>query len=108
MYKRQALSILESAEAGSYQAAYAVAKGDTLLTLGREDEARAAYTSAIVLASRGGAQVNLTMVQQKLQSLSPVEAREVTAAATAREEAAVEASTAPTAAPGTEPTAEEE
>jgi predicted negative regulator of RcsB-dependent stress response len=97
----QALSILETADAGSYQAAYAVAKGDTLLMLGRDDEARAAYTSAMVLASRGGAQVNLAMVQQKLQSLSPVEARQASA---------VEVSGSGATVPDTdvEPTAEEE
>ena len=104
--QEQALSILESAEAGSYQAAYAVAKGDTLLMLGRNDEARAAYTSAMVLASRGGAQVNLAMVQQKLQSLSPAEAREVTAVAPAQEELVVDAPAVPGA--DAEPTAQEE
>lgn len=79
--QEQALSILESADAGSYQAAYAVARGDALLMLGRDEEAKAAYTSALVLASRGGTQVNLAMVQQKLQSLSPVPAREIPALA---------------------------
>ena len=96
----QALSILASADAGSYQAAYAVAKGDTLLMLGRTEEARAAYTSAMVLASRGGAQVNLAMLQQKLQSLSPVEAREVAVVAPAPAEATEE--------PAAELTADEE
>ena len=101
----QALSILESADAGSYQAAYAVAKGDILLMLGRNEEAKAAYTSAMVLASRGGAQVNLAMVQQKLQSLSPVEAREVAPLASTPVEAAVESTEAAAEA---EPTADEE
>lgn len=76
--QEQALSILGSADVGSYQAAYAVARGDILLMLGRTEEAKAAYTSAVVLASRGGAQVNLAMVQQKLQSLNPAEPREAT------------------------------
>jgi predicted negative regulator of RcsB-dependent stress response len=88
--QEQALAVLESADAGSYQATYAVAKGDTLLMLGRNEEAKAAYTSAIVLASRGGAQINLAMVQQKLQSLSPVAARELGAEAPAAVEAVVE------------------
>lgn len=74
---QQALSVLESVDAGSYQAAYAVARGDTLLMLGRDEEAKAAYTSAMVLAARGGTQVNMPMVQQKLQSLSPVPATEL-------------------------------
>ena len=65
---------------GSYLAAYAVAKGDILLMLERTDEAREAYSQALILAARGeGGQVNLGMVQQKLQSLSPAAARELSA-----------------------------
>ena len=76
----QALAILESADGGSYLAAYTVAKGDTLLMLERTDEAREAYSQALILAARGeGGQVNLGMVQQKLQSISPVEPRELSA-----------------------------
>ncbi len=77
----QALTIIESAEPGNYQAAYAVAKGDTLLQLERTDEARAAYSQAMILASRGeGGQINLALVQQKLQSLSQAAPREIAAA----------------------------
>jgi len=66
----QALSILQSADPGTYAAAYQVALGDTLLLLERADEARQAYESALMLASRGEGQVNLGMLQQKLESLS--------------------------------------
>lgn len=86
----QALSILEAADAGSYQAAYAVARGDILLMLDRNEEASAAYTSALVLAGRGGAPVNLAMVQQKLQSLSPESPRQIDTAAPAEAMAELE------------------
>ena len=67
----QALSILDGADAGAYQSAYSVARGDAMLMLGRAEEARLAYAQALSLAARGdSAAVNLPMVQQKLQSLS--------------------------------------
>jgi predicted negative regulator of RcsB-dependent stress response len=73
----QALSILQSADPGTYAAAYQVALGDTLLLLERADEARQAYESALMLASRGEGQVNLGMLQQKLESLSQQAPREL-------------------------------
>ena len=74
----QALSILDGADAGSYQSSYAVARGDILMLLERPDEARQAYSQALMLAGREeGGMVNLAMVQQKLQSLSPAPAREL-------------------------------
>lgn len=77
----QALTILDGADAGAYQAAYSVARGDILLMQSRTDEARQAYQQAIGLAARGDAgTINLPMVQQKLQSLSPVEPRVIVAA----------------------------
>ena len=66
----QALTILDSADPGSYAAAYQVARGDIMLLEGREAEAREAYSSAMMLASRGQGQLNMAMLQQKLQSLS--------------------------------------
>lgn len=85
----QALTILESADPGHYGAAYAMARGDVLLMLQREDEAREAYNSALMLASGGEGQVNMGMLQQKLQSLSqqaPGELPDAPAAANAGEE----------------------
>lgn len=77
----QALSILDGADPGSYQAAYAVARGDILLMLERREEARQAYSQALMLAAQGGpGAINLNMVQQKLQSLSPAQARDLAAA----------------------------
>lgn len=68
----QALTILDGADAGAYQAAYAVARGDALLMLERQEEARQAYAEALALAARADmAAINLPMVQQKLQSLNP-------------------------------------
>lgn len=76
----QALTILQGADPGTYAATYQVARGDILLMLQREDEAREAYNSAVALASRGEGQVNMGMLQQKLQSLSQQAPRELSAA----------------------------
>ncbi len=73
----QALSILDQADAGAYQAAYAVARGDILLQLGRDAEAGEAYASARILVSRGGVPVNLATLDQKIQSLNPVPPRDL-------------------------------
>lgn len=74
----QALAILDSADPGAYAAAYQVARGDILLLQERNEEAREAYSSALMLASRGQGQVNMSMLQQKLQSLSKAAPRELT------------------------------
>ena len=71
----QALAILSQGGQGAYQASYAVARGDILLALGRADEARDAYTQALMTAAASQGQVNMRMVEQKLQSLNPVPAR---------------------------------
>jgi len=73
----QALKILEQAGESPYQASYAVARGDILLGLNRQDEARQAYATAQALAGTDGSQVNLAMLNQKLQALNPVPARTV-------------------------------
>lgn len=76
----QALSILGTTETGSYGASYAAAQGDILLAAGRKDEARAAFTKALALANSSssagvGEAPNLPVLQQKLQSLTPVPVR---------------------------------
>jgi predicted negative regulator of RcsB-dependent stress response len=68
----QALVIIEDAGPGSYGASYAAAQGDMLLSLGRDDEARNAYSQAVLLARSGGEGLDLALLQQKLQSLSPL------------------------------------
>lgn len=73
----QALSILEDADAGNYRASYAMARGDILLGEGRAEEARLAYSEALSLAASNPGQVNLLALQQKLQSLNPVPARDL-------------------------------
>lgn len=75
----QALAILTQGGQGPYQASYAAARGDILLGLERRDEAREAYTQALMMAGNSQGQVNIPMVQQKLQSLSPVPARSLDA-----------------------------
>jgi len=69
----QALAILAQGETGPYQASYAVAQGDILLSAGRSDEARDAYTSALSAADASG--LDLVAVRQKLQALNPKPAR---------------------------------
>jgi predicted negative regulator of RcsB-dependent stress response len=71
----QALAILEQGGEGPYQASYAVARGDILLALGRNDEAREAYSSARLLAASSQGRVNMPALEQKLQSLMPIPAR---------------------------------
>ncbi len=73
----QALKALAAADPGPYAASYAVAEGDILLQSGRRDEARAAYARALELTATAGQGMNLPLLQQKLQSLSPVPPREL-------------------------------
>ena len=73
----QALAVLESGTQGSYQASYALARGDILLSQGNTEEARLAYTQALALAASNPGQLNLVALQQKLQSLTPVPPREL-------------------------------
>lgn len=72
----QALAILTEAGEGTYAASYAAAEGDILLAAGRDDEARVAYGKALALAG-GGGMANLPALQQKMQSLAPVPARQL-------------------------------
>ena len=87
----QALAILDEGAQGSYQASYAVARGDILLARGDVDQARAAYTSAQSLVAMGGqGGVNLPSLQTKLQSLTPMPPRELAQAATGAAQEATE------------------
>ena len=69
----QALAVLDQGVEGPYQASYTLARGDILLQMGREADARTAYNEARLLAARYPGQVNMVTLEQKLQSLSPVE-----------------------------------
>jgi len=82
----QALAILEGVGESAYAATYAIAEGDIQLEAGRTDEARQAYHRALALATGGGGMVNLPLLQQKIQALSPVPARKPEAAAGAAPE----------------------
>jgi predicted negative regulator of RcsB-dependent stress response len=92
----QALAILAQGKEGPYQASYAVAQGDILLSTGRSDEARDAYTLALSAAEDTG--LDLVSVRQKLVALNPKPAR---ARSTAAGEAA-EQGRAETAAPASD------
>ena len=76
----QALSILAKGAGTAYGASYAAARGDILLAAGRDDEARMAYLEARSLAAANPGQPNLSMLEQKVQSLTPVAPRAVTLA----------------------------
>lgn len=73
----QALDILMNADPGPYGASYAIAQGDILLAAERPDEARTAYNVAMTMVASGAQGVNLSVLQQKLQSLSPVPPRQI-------------------------------
>lgn len=79
----QALSVLAGAEVGAYAASYAAARGDILLAAGRDDEARAAYEQALMLASAASGGAGLPALQQKLQSLTPVPPQQIDGSVTA-------------------------
>jgi predicted negative regulator of RcsB-dependent stress response len=86
----QALAILEQGDEGPYQASYAIARGDILLALGRNDEAREAYSNARMLAASSQGQVNMPALEQKLQSLTPIPARTIETPAAAMPAAAAD------------------
>lgn len=73
----QALSILGQGGEGPYKASYAVARGDVLLSLDRNDEASEAFAAALAFAAadEAAAGIDLIAVQQKLQALNPRPAR---------------------------------
>lgn len=71
----QALKLLADAEPGPYAASYAMAQGDILLLAGRQEEARAAYALALESAATDAQGMNLPLLQQKLQSVTPVPPR---------------------------------
>jgi predicted negative regulator of RcsB-dependent stress response len=79
--QQQALAILEQEDQGPYKASYAVARGDILLSLGRQDDARQAYNAALAMSGTDGAALELTALQQKLQALNPRPARATLAGA---------------------------
>jgi predicted negative regulator of RcsB-dependent stress response len=74
----QALAILGGAGDNPYAASYEAARGDILLAQGRDAEAREAYIRARNLATAGAIQPGINILEQKLQSLSPVPERELT------------------------------
>ena len=73
----QALAILQDAAPGPYGASYAAVRGDILQSTGRTDEARDAYMQALAQASNNQEGVKFSVLQQKLQSLTPVAVRDL-------------------------------
>lgn len=73
----QALAILQDAAPGPYSASYAAVRGDILQSTGRTDEARDAYMQALAQASNNQEGLQFSVLQQKLQSLTPVAVRDL-------------------------------
>lgn len=75
----EALAILQRSDVGAYKGSYASARGDVLLSLGRSEEAKEAYSEALALGAQLAGQNDLILLQQKLQSLSGIPAGEMSA-----------------------------
>lgn len=71
-----AMEILDAAEAGAYEPAYAEARGDVYVQMDQLELAVTAYEEATALAAASGSGASQSL-QFKLQALSPVPAREV-------------------------------
>jgi len=84
---KQALGVLDAADPGSFSAAYQMARGDILLMQEDREGAKEAYSTALMEASSSGEQVNISLLREKLKSLSPQPPRPVTAEAAADEAA---------------------
>ena len=96
-----AMEILSIAEAGAYEPAYAEARGDIYLQMGERDKAIEAYQTALALAAASGGGAGGSL-QLKLQALTPVPARELSAEDREIEEVEIEATELEDAAPGLE------
>jgi predicted negative regulator of RcsB-dependent stress response len=70
------MEILNTAEVGAYEPAYAEARGDMYVQMGQAELAVQAYENALGLAAAAGVGASESL-QLKLQSLTPVPAREV-------------------------------
>ena len=64
----QALAILDSQEQGTYQASYAIARGDILLSQGKAEDARLSYAEALSLAAVSPGQINLATLQRVIKT----------------------------------------
>ncbi len=71
-----AMEILDAAEAGAYEPAYAEARGDMYVQMGQPDMAVTAYEEATALAAASEAEASQSL-QFKLQALTPRPARPV-------------------------------
>lgn len=73
---RAGLEILKAAEAGAFEPAYAEARGDMYVQLGRRSAAIEAYEQALALEATAETDTSETL-RLKLDSLNPIPAREV-------------------------------
>ncbi len=74
----EGLAMLETGADNAYAASYAVARGDILMQLGRDDEAREAYQQARLLVAGLDSPVPLQTLEEKLEGLNPVPGEPVT------------------------------
>ncbi|MBE9538417.1 MAG: tetratricopeptide repeat protein [Proteobacteria bacterium] len=79
----QALAILAKGKGGAYAASYAIAQGDVYMQLDRPEDASNSYAEAKLALARSAVDGRIPTLDQKIQSLSPVPAREVEAEAAA-------------------------
>lgn len=77
----QALDILATGENTPYAASYAIARGDIYMQLERYDEARSAYDLAKSTLAQSSVQGNIATLDQKIQRLNPIPARQIEAVA---------------------------
>jgi len=73
----QALDILATGMGGAYAASYALAQGDIYMQLDRPDDARNAYAKAKMALAQSASEGRIPTLDQKIQSLNPVPARDV-------------------------------
>ena len=73
----QALDILATGKGGAYAASYAIAQGDVYMQLDRPEDASNSYAEAKLSLARSAVEGRIPTLDQKIQSLNPVPAREV-------------------------------
>jgi predicted negative regulator of RcsB-dependent stress response len=77
----QALDILARGKGGAYAASYALVQGDIYMQLGKLEEANASYAAAKLTLASSASTGRIPTLNQKLESLNPVAAREISPSA---------------------------
>jgi len=77
----RALDILAAGKSGAYAASYAVVQGDIYMQLGELEQANASYAAAKLALASSASAGRIPTLNQKLESLNPVAARELSLSA---------------------------